>query len=113
MNSTPPKVISFQNVDRCREFGMFFKILPKSKSILETDLPIPVILTDSISKNQYPAKLQTLISFNGFILPDLFCQLSDRLSPEEMESNLKVKFPNLEIHNFAFYIYEFETMKHE
>lgn len=106
--SAPTKVLSFQKVDKCVEFGMFFKILPKRQEILDSLLPIEVILRDSESKKEYPAELTDVISIHGIIIPSLFAKLSDNLDAEEMENHLKVKFPNLETHDFALFTYTFK-----
>jgi hypothetical protein len=108
-----PRILKYTNVDRCVNFGFYPKILPYKKgSILDSHLPKKVILCDFESRKEYPAELIELVPFN-IAIPSLFSKMARNLDPETLRIQLLKEYPDKQVEDFAFYLYEFKTTTNE
>ena len=104
-----PKKLKFQNVDTWKSSNFFPAILSYTKGlILDTDLPKEVILVDRLSLNEYKAELLELVPFK-FSIPSIFSRMCKNMNPEELRLELKKFYPDKDVEDFAFYLYQFKS----
>lgn len=104
-----PKILRFSHIDQWQEIGFFPKILLHKKgSILDTDLPKPVIIEDTNSGNQFHCELIEIIQFRDSI-PTVLALLATKQEQMQLELELLEKHPENKISDFAFFFYRIHS----
>ena len=83
-------------------FGLISKYIPGRIKI--STLPIPVIVVDEETNEEFEADLISVIGFKD-IIPELFCHFFEGKSPEEVEKELLPKYKISSVNHLGFYTY--------
>ncbi len=83
--------------------GIFGRYIPGK--LLNSDLPIPVVLIDTDDQKEYKCELVEVVEIRDYI-PCVFSRLAEDQLPEQLEPELLKRFKLESLNNnIAFYLY--------
>jgi hypothetical protein len=75
----------------------------------ESSFPIPVLIVDEDTKEEYEADLVSALGFSYEVIPDIFCRFFHGKPSEEATKELLEKYKVSNINQLGFYVYEYRS----
>lgn len=88
-------------------FGLIAKF--KQGALKESSFPIPVIIVDEDTNEEFNAELVSALGFSYNVIPDIICRFFCGKPSEEATAELLEKYKVSNINQLGFYVYEYRS----